>query len=125
MLIGEVKEGRAELNPAGRNPQVLAAALARFGCCPPEAAPGMAGELLRRGRTTLPGGHQVRMVVFGSRTGPEDLAYQAISLGHVVRFLQEYLRGNWEVLRHAEFKDPVFGFIVMLEKALRVDEVVE
>jgi hypothetical protein len=39
MLIGEVKEGRAELNHAARDPAVLAAALTRF-------------RLLGAGRTT-------------------------------------------------------------------------
>lgn len=34
MLIGEVKEGRAELNPAALDPDVLQVALTRFGCCP-------------------------------------------------------------------------------------------
>lgn len=34
MLIGEVKEGHAELNRNARNPEVLRTVLARFGCCP-------------------------------------------------------------------------------------------
>ncbi len=39
MLIGEVKEGRAELNRAARNPEVLRAVLTRFGCCAREHVP--------------------------------------------------------------------------------------
>jgi len=34
MVIGEVRERRAELNPATRDPEVLRVALARFDCCP-------------------------------------------------------------------------------------------
>ena len=33
MIIGEVKEGRARLNKSMRNSSLIAAALARFGCC--------------------------------------------------------------------------------------------
>jgi hypothetical protein len=33
MIIGEVKEGRAELNQGAKDPAVLRAALTRFGCC--------------------------------------------------------------------------------------------
>jgi len=44
-----------------------------------------------------------------------------ISLKHVVSFLQDYLRQHWDVLRHAQFKDPAFGFLMTLEKALGRD----
>ena len=47
--------------------------------------------------------------------------YQVISLKHVVSFLQDYLRQHWDVLRHAQFKDPAFGFLMTLEKALGRD----
>lgn len=120
MLIGEVKEGRAELNRGARNPDVLRAALARFGCCPlPETGPVVA-ELLRRGAGTTPSGHRVRLVAFGSvvpaRVGPPCLA---ISLGHVLAFLRSYLADHWEILHHAHFKDPALSFLVAAEKAAR------
>jgi hypothetical protein len=120
MLIGEVKEGKPRLNPAAREPAVLSAVLTRFGCCQPAEAAGVVSELLRRGRATTSCGHRVRYVVFGSQ-GPETEAakegeYHVVSLSHIQHFLQEYIREHWDVLRHAEFKDPVFGFLVMLEK---------
>jgi len=43
MLIGEVKEGRAELNGAATDAAVLRAVLTRFGCCPPRSTPDTAG----------------------------------------------------------------------------------
>ena len=45
--------------------------------------------------------------------------YTALSLGHTLEFLRRYLRDHWEVLRHAESKDPAFGFLLLAEKALR------
>lgn len=33
MIVAEVKQGRAHVNPGSRNRRVMAAALTRFGCC--------------------------------------------------------------------------------------------
>jgi hypothetical protein len=121
MIVGEVKEGRAVLNEAARDAGVLRAALVRFGCCPPAEAGSLVEVLLRDGHAFLPVGHQIRMVAFGSSAGGSGGArYHTITLGHAVRFLQDYLRDHWEVVRHSDHKDPAFGFLVMLEKALRV-----
>jgi hypothetical protein len=120
MVIGEVKEGRAELNHAARNPSVLQVVLKRFGCCRHTHAPQVVEQLLRRGQATTPSGHQVRLLAFGSITSTtETHRYQVISLAHVTKFLREYIRQHWDVLRHAQFKDPAFGFLVTLEKAER------
>jgi hypothetical protein len=37
----------------------------------------------------------------------------------VLAFLQEYVRKHWQMLRHLQFKDPAFGFLMTLEKARR------
>ena len=67
-LLFPEKEGRARFNEAMRDPAVLEAALARFGCCPPEHARALAHRLLGHGRAALPGGHEVRLAVFASTT---------------------------------------------------------
>ena len=68
----------------------------------------------------LPSGDRLRMVAFGAARGDAATRmYDTISLGHVVRFLQGYLRQHWDILRHAQFKDPAIGFQVTLEKAMR------
>ena len=119
MLIGEVKEGRAEMNEAATNPAVLQAALARFGCCPSMDTQRLTETLLRKGATALPSGHRLRMVAFGVSRDDAYRVYTRIPMGHVVTFLQDYLRRHWEVLRHAQLKDPAFGFLATLEKALQ------
>lgn len=119
MIIGEVKEGRAELIESALRPEVLEAALARFGCCHEEQAPLVAQDLLHLGTATVHPGHEIRLVVFaarGERVGHPDV--RVISLGHVVRFLQEHLHEHWDVLRHAQVKGPAFGFLMTLRKAL-------
>lgn len=119
MLIGEVKEGSAELNPGISDPITMKVALARFGCCTPSEADAVARTLLKRGHVTLSSGHDLRMVAFGSVNESNAKPYLKISLGHVLSFLQDYIREHWEFVRHAQFKDPVFGFLVTLEKAMQ------
>lgn len=117
MLIGEVKEGRAELNRGARNPEVLRAVLTRFGCCAMEQVPSLAERLMRQGHGVTESGHRVRLVAFGTITDAANPGYEAISLGRVVQFLQEYLHRNWAVLHHAQFKDPALGFLLTLNKS--------
>lgn len=117
MIIGEVKEGSAGFNPATREPEVLKAAVIRFGCCPPAHARGVVGDLLARGESTTPDGHRIRMVAFGVRAGGRTGPVAAtVRLGRVTEYLRSYLGDHWDVLRHAQFKDPVLGFLMTLEK---------
>lgn len=120
MLIGEVKEGHAQLNRAARDPDVLKAVLMRFGCCTETHVPKIVEQLIRTGASGMPSGHHARLVAFGS--SGENLPgqnYHVITLAHVLEFLQAYLRAHWDLLRHAQFKHPAFGFLVTLEKAMR------
>jgi hypothetical protein len=119
MLVGEVKEGRVRLNAAARDPAVLRAGLTRFGCCTPEEAPQVVAELGRVGHAKTHSGHEIRLVAFGSILGEKPVGYTSISLGHVVAFLQDHLRRHWDIVRHVQTKEPVLGFLLMLEKALR------
>ena len=119
MLVGEVKEGRVRLNAAARDRAVLRAGLTRFGCCTPEEAPQVVAELGRVGHAKTHSGHEIRLVAFGSILGEKPVGYTAIPLGHVVAFLQDHLRRHWDLVRHVQTKEPVLGFLLMLEKGLR------
>jgi hypothetical protein len=119
MIIGEVKEGVAEFNRSGRRRPVLRAALSRFGCCPSKETSHIVKELLKTGIAISESGHQIRLVAFGSTRGDlRNPGFQQIMLDHVIHFLQSYLRDHWELLRHAQFKDPALGFLATTEKAL-------
>ena len=123
MIVGEVKEGRAELNRGARDPHVLQAVLTRFGCCPPAAAPSVVADLLQHGVSDVPPphGHRTRLAAFGTRTG-EPLGYPClvVSLGQVIEFIQSFLREHWDILRHAPSKDAAMGLLMTLEKARRL-----
>lgn len=117
MLIGEVKEGRAQLNEGASNPAVIRAALERFGCCAPEHLDEVVKQLLRTGKTTTPAGHVIRRVAFGSIPPTKRHAWETILLSEVVDGIQDFLRDNWEVVRHAQFKEPTLGLMAVLLKA--------
>lgn len=121
VIIGDVKEGWARMNPAMRDRGVLAAALRRrFGCYPPERIEQVVEGLLREGEAESHCGHPIRMVAFGSLL--DDLAtkaesrFQTISTGH---FLKDYLNRHWDVLSRTKYKAEAFDFLLTLEKALR------
>ena len=119
MIIGEVKEGRVGINSAVRDPYVLRAVIARFGETP-EDEERVVNELLDTGTTRLPSGYTVRLVVFASfPPGDAVPPCRIISLGHVLDFLQAYVGKHWNLLRHLQFKDQAFGFLMTLEKARR------
>lgn len=117
MIVGEVKEGAARLNAAMRDPAVLEIALVRFGCCPSEHAATVTRQLLTAGHATTPAGHAIRMIAFGdSPDGDRREPFTTLSMRHVVVFLRAYLRDNWAVLRHTQFRDTAFGVLALIEK---------
>jgi hypothetical protein len=119
MIIGEVKEGRVGINTGVRDPDVLKAVISRFGESR-EDEDRVVNELLDRGSATLPSGYSVRLMAFGAfPPGAPVPPCRIISLGHVLEFLQAYVRKHWNVLRHLQFKDPAFGFLMTIEKARR------
>jgi len=115
MIVGEVKESTAEFNPAGMRKEILGAVLARFGCCPPPEATRLVRSLLAEGRAKTTHGHDVRLVAFGGKFGGHA-PYLRIPLAHVVRFVSDYVRQHWALLRHVQAKDPTLGFLILLEK---------
>lgn len=119
MIIGEVKEGRVGINTGIRSPEVLKAVITRLGE-PVEESEQVVQDLLNTGNAVLPTGYVVRLVAFGSfPPGSQVPPCRIISLGHVLQYLQDYVRTHWHVLRHMQFKDPAFGFLMTLEKAKR------
>jgi hypothetical protein len=119
MIIGEVKEGRVGINSGARDPEVLRVVISRLGDSGEETG-RVVHELLRRGIATSPGGVVARLIAFGSfPPGSAVPPCRIISLGHVLDYLQKYVQRHWDVLRHLQFKDPAFGFLMTLEKARR------
>lgn len=118
MIVGEVKRGRARFNSAARRPEVLAAALMRFGCCEPRHARALAQKLVHTGEETSEHGHLVRMVAFGG-TEPALPAsrWHVISLETIVDCLQKHLHDNWNLMRQVHFSNDALDLLSLLERA--------
>lgn len=117
MIVGEVKDGAARFNAAIRDPLVLELGLARFGCCEPAQAADLVRRLIAAGEVTAPAGHRIRMLAFGTAGEAEqDTRWTTISMAHLVRYLQSYLREHWNVLRHAQLREPGLAMLALLEK---------
>ncbi len=120
LIIAEVKEGKPILNRGATNPAVLGAVLSRFGRCAIDDLERSVDELRRKGRTKLSDRLQARLVAFGGGEATGGTRkYDIVPLHHVVRFLETYLQENWSLLRHAQIRDPTFGFMATLQKARR------
>lgn len=118
MIIGEVKEGRAKLNPNAYTPAVIEAVIRRFGCCDEE--PGeVALQVIGHGSADTHLGNQkcrIRMMAFGG--GPDIPAsnYDCITLRHVVGYLNNFVHRHSEVFLSAQIKDESFDLMALLVK---------
>jgi len=123
VIVGEVKEGRARLNPSLRRAETLAFALRRVGCCPEPQIPEEVQAILRAGRQEMAMPRQVqcqvRIVVFGGSGESGERGVQTILLAHCWQFIEEKLQRAREVIAGGHFKDPVLGFFMLHDKITR------
>jgi len=116
MIVAEIKQGRAQVNPAARDRQVLAAALARFGCCHAGEAPDLVQELLQHGRARGESQHVIRMVLFASHGDSAPRGWHWVHLDHVFRYLDDYLHRHQRVLAGVDLRDPALSWLSLLRK---------
>lgn len=120
VVIGEVKEGRAQLNPALRRVETVAFALRRVGCCPEERVVEEAQAIVRSGarEMLLPGGLRcrVRLVAFAGHGGAAHPGVLTVSLSHCFRFIAERLHQARQALGNVQFTDPVLGIAALQDK---------
>jgi len=121
VIIGEVKEGAAELNRAARDPAVLRAVLDRFGAMDPDVAQQVVDELVRTGTAMHPSGLvRFRQMVFASLPPTRyQYRYTWISHGHIVEWMREQVREHWDKIKTIQSKNPVLSYMILFEKALR------
>jgi hypothetical protein len=116
MIVAEVKQGLARVNPASRNRHALAAALARFGCCDAATASKVVRRLLQSGETISSAGHVVRMVLFASRGERAPHGWHWVHLDHVMTYLNRYLQTHGDILKHVDLHDPALSWLSLLNK---------
>ena len=120
VLIGEVKEGKAHLNPALRRSQTIAFALRRVGCCPEERVEQESRLITEGGRREMLMADGLRCVVRvvafagrGIQTAGADLT---VPLGHCFGAMRARLHEHRDALPGARFKDPILELLALEEK---------
>lgn len=123
VIIGEVKEGAAELNKAARDPAVLTAVCGRIGRISPETAERVVADLIRTGTAIHPAGIRLRQMVFASRPpSSRNTAYTWIRLGHITIWMRDQIRDHWDSVKAVQSKDPAMSFMLLREKAERGED---
>jgi hypothetical protein len=120
LIVAEVKEGEATLNPALFRRDVLYEALRRFGVAGRDSLPGLADALVEHGEARTSDGTRVRLLAFGTRAPRQrTVPFHFVPLAAVMEFLRGYLRAHWNVQVGSGFRDEVLAFLALLEKADR------
>jgi len=121
LIVGEVKEGRPDINPALRSHETLYTALVRSGCCPPEELDRVVDGLQRDGEAHLEAAGagiscRIRLLAFGDGESGPRTGFSVIGLRHVADFLEQHLERYHDILHPADLTDPVLGLLHLLKK---------
>ncbi len=118
VIIGEVKQGQAELNAGIKDHGVLHSMLRRVEWVYEEPLQKVITELQRDGIHRSPGksGSQVRtrLIAFG-RSHYSNL--NTIALGHVITTMLDFFEEHEEAYRPIQFREPAPAFLSLLLKA--------
>ena len=122
LVIGEVKEGDARLNPALRRARTVAFALRRVACCPEPEVESEARRVAETGSTELamPGQLpcRVRLVAFAGHGTADARGVLTVPLGHCAEFIARRLR-EAGAAAGSQFGDPVLGLFALQAKLQR------
>jgi hypothetical protein len=118
LLICEVKEGKARLNPNLTRSDTLARTLERIGCCPPGHVRHHVESLQRHGIAKMD--HRgvacrARIAVFAGRPGNPPQAL-VVSLGHAAREVCRFLQIHEAALHGTQFSQPALAQLGLLTK---------
>jgi hypothetical protein len=125
VIIGEVKQGHAELNPGLKTRGVLESVLRRIEWLYGESCDHVVNQLLRKGVSYSPGRGDLgrirtRLVAFG-RSDHIDL--HTIPVDHMIRTLLGFFGQHEEAFRPIQFRDPVPAFLrLMLKSGMEIGE---
>lgn len=118
VIIGEVKQGTAELNPGIRDHVVLHSMLRRVGWAYEEpletVVEGLQENLVHYSPGRSNGRVRTRLVAFG-RSPVNDL--HTLSLSHLIATMLGFFEQHEEAFRPIQFKEPAPAFLRLLLKA--------
>lgn len=118
VVIGEVKQGSARLNPAITTHEVLHQVLRRLDWIYEQGVDEIV-ETLQRGDISESSGRsgaviRTRLVAFGGRSG--DPTLNAVPLGHVLSEMVRFMEDFEHVVRPSRFSEPAPAMLHLLVK---------
>ncbi len=118
VVIGEVKQGPAELNANIKDHSVLHTMLHRiewlYGMPLDEVITGLQRKAIHTGPSCGQGEIRTRLVAFGRST---TLDRNTVSLSHIVRTMLEFMNSHEDALKPIQFKEPAPAMLRLLMKA--------
>ncbi|MEM7227208.1 MAG: hypothetical protein AAF432_00190 [Planctomycetota bacterium] len=119
VIIGEVKEGRAELNRGARQHATMIAALRRISYIKPDRANRIAKELIERGHVRIKDRNiRIRVIAFGGRRSDREPSHtHVILLRECLDFLVGIGHEYAAVRGSAQVKNPIVNLMTILGKA--------
>lgn len=118
-IIGEIKQGTAELNRGAREPGVLRSALERFGAFNPASVDEIVRTLIARGEARSNSGRaRVRLFAFGSSKGgylPKGVT--AMLHGDMIDFLRTQMRLHADKVSILDLKDDTLAMLALMSKS--------
>lgn len=118
VIVGEVKQGQAELNPGIKDHGVLHSVLRRLEWIYTEDIRDVIKGLQREGIYRSPGRGggtvRTRLVAFG-RSGHSNL--NTIALSHMVTTLLDFFERHEDAFRPIQFREPAPAFLSLLLKS--------
>jgi hypothetical protein len=79
-------------------------------------------QLIEKGEATSEVGFRVRLAAFGTRPARGRSPFLTVGLGHISEYLQALTKEHWDALSSSHFSDPVYGSLMLMEKARRAEE---
>lgn len=118
VVIGEVKQGQAELNVNIKDHSVLHTMLHRiewlYGLPLDDVITGLQRNAIHTGPSCGRGDIRTRLVAFGRS---DTLDHKIISLSHIVRTMIEFMETHEDALKPIQFKEPAPAMLRLLMKA--------
>ena len=119
VIIGEVKEGHAELNPALHRQETIEFALRRLGCCPPAEVRKQAAAIARSGAQEMRMDGlacRIHLVIFAGRSGDMHADLVIVPLARCVGFIQERMQFAPQAMAGVQWRDPTLAMFALLAK---------
>ena len=121
VIVGEVKEGRARVNPGLRRVETISFALRRIGCCPEDQVALVARRILQDGEARLamaPGVPcRVRLATFGGYgPGTAQAGILNVTLQQCTAVVEARMKAASDLVGGLHFEDPVLGLFALRQK---------